>query len=129
MVVDDDVAASDWEQDLYALGVPDGVTVEFLDTAHASSRLGQLRDDEIRTFLLCRDVGTMVRLAETGGLSGTTVNLGGIHHGPGRTQVLSYLYLDKDDAERLQQLESLGVDVSAQDLPGSRAVDLAHLLP
>lgn len=129
VVVDDAVAVSEWEQDLYALGLPDGVTVEFLTTEAALARLPALRESEVRTILLTRSIETILRLAEGGSLNGATVNLGGIHHGPGRTQVLPYLYLDDADVERLREIERMGVSVRARDLPGSRSVDLAHLIP
>lgn len=129
VVVDDDVASSDWEQDLYSLGLPEGVSAEFLDTDTALARLSEMKEEATRTVLLCRDIRTVLRLARGGALQGATVNLGGIHHGPGRTAVLSYLFLDPEDMERLRELDRLGVKVSARDLPGSKAVDLDHLLP
>ena len=57
-----------------------------------------------------------------------SVNVGGIHHAPGRTQVRSYLYLDDEDRKRLQRMEQLGVSVTARDLPDSVRVPLATLL-
>ncbi len=128
VVVDDAVAESEWEQDLYALGLPDGVEVEFLGVSEAEERLEGLREDTKGTIVLCRNVETVVRLARTGLLDGMGVNLGGIHHGPGRRPVLSYVYLDAEDGERLRSLEALGVPVSAQDLPGSKAIGLSQLL-
>ena len=128
VVVDDPVAGSDWEQDLYALGLPDRVAIEFLTVLAARDRLAALQADPQVTVLLTRDISTMLALARGGALEGVAVNLGGIHHGPKRTQVLSYIYLDEADRERLRALAALGVQVTARDLPGSRAVDLAHLL-
>ena len=70
----------------------------------------------------------MLSLAEDGLLDGASVNVGGVHHAPGRTQVCSYLYLDDEDRKRLQRLEELGVNVTARDLPDSQRVSLATLL-
>ena len=71
---------------------------------------------------------TVLRLARGGTLAGEKVNLGGIHHAPGRTQVRSYLYLDDADRTRLRELEREGVAVFARDLPDSLRVDLDTLL-
>ena len=68
------------------------------------------------------------RLAEGGLLRGQEVNIGGIHHAPGREGVLPYVYLSPEERRELERLAQQGVTVSARDLPGSRKVDLPHLL-
>ena len=128
LVVDDDLAGSDWEMELYRLGLPEGGAAEFLTVAEASERLPDLQQDEQRSVLLTRDVATMLRLGEAGLLGGATVNLGGIHHAPGRVQVRPYVYLDEEDRWRLERLQELGVAVTARDLPGSARVTLETLL-
>ena len=128
VVVDDAVAASDWEQELYVLGLPDGVAARFLTVERAAEDLQEWRDDEARTVILTRNVETVLRLAAGGRMGGDAVNIGGIHHGPGRVQVLSYVYLDDLDRQRLAALVEQGVSVTARDLPGSKEVELASLL-
>jgi PTS system mannose-specific IIB component/fructoselysine and glucoselysine-specific PTS system IIB component len=128
LVVDDQLAASEWEQELYRLSLPEGVTADFVSAADARSVIPVWQDEALRSVLLTRDIQTMLRLAELGVLDGAAVNVGGIHHAPGRTQVRSYVYLDDDDRERLQRMEQLGVNVTARDLPDSVRVPLATLL-
>lgn len=128
IVVDDELADAPWEQDLYRLGVPDRVEVEFLGVEDARDALGGWREDELRSILLARDVRTMRRLAEGGALEGERVNIGGIHHAAGRQAVLPYVYLGAEEREELRALEDAGVEVSAQDLPGSRRVSLDELV-
>ena len=95
--------------------------------ADALRQLGW-QEEEVRSLLITRDIRTMLSLAEAGLLNGVAVNLGGIHHAPGRTQVRSYLYLDEGDRERLQRFEQWGATVYARDLPDSVKVPLATLL-
>lgn len=128
LVVDDDLAEAGWEQELYALSVPDDVETEFTKVDEARDRIETWRESALRSILLTRNVDHMLRLARGGRLSGEEVNLGGIHHEPGRTKTLSYLYLDADDRERLQELEAEGLRVEARDLPGSSSVELERLL-
>jgi PTS system mannose-specific IIB component/fructoselysine and glucoselysine-specific PTS system IIB component len=128
LVVDDDLAASEWEQELYRLSLPDGVTADFVSAAEAARVLPRWQDEAPRSVLLTRNIQTMLRLAEQGLLGGAAVNVGGIHHAPGRTQVRSYVFLDDDDRKRLQRMEQLGVNVTARDLPDSVRVPLATLL-
>ena len=125
-VVDDDLAGSDWEQDLYRLGA--GIAqVVFATTEDARDRLSEWRDDPQRTILLTRDVATMWRLGTGGMLSGEAVNLGGIHHGPGRRELLTYLHLTPEDLDHLEKLATEDVEVSARDLPDAHRVPLQTL--
>lgn len=128
LVVDDLLAESEWEQELYLLGLAGGEEVRFAAVDEARDMLAQWMADPVRSILLTRDVNTMLRLAEGGALSGKTVNLGGIHHTPGRTQVLPYLYMDEPVRQALRELEAEGARVSARDLPGSPGVPLKTLL-
>ena len=128
VVVDDKLAASDWEQELYRLSLPEGVSAEFVSRVDAKKLVPAWQDEGLRSVLLTRDVATMLSLAEAGVLDGVAVNVGGIHHAPGRTQVRSYLYLDDEDRKRLQRLEELGVTVTARDLPDSVRISLHALL-
>jgi mannose/fructose/N-acetylgalactosamine-specific phosphotransferase system component IIB len=127
LVVDDDLAESEWEQELYRLGA-DGTEVVFLSRSDASDALGAYLGDASRTILLTRDVVTMRKLAEGGEMVGRTVNVGGIHPGPGREKVLNYLHLSPADVEDVRRIVVAGARVQARDLPDAPRVDLAAAL-
>jgi mannose/fructose/N-acetylgalactosamine-specific phosphotransferase system component IIB len=78
--------------------------------------------------VLTRTVAAMNGLAEGDGLRGREVNVGGLHHAAGRTERVPYVYLGPAEEEGLRVLADEGVEVSARDLPGSRAVALEALL-
>jgi PTS system mannose-specific IIB component/fructoselysine and glucoselysine-specific PTS system IIB component len=126
VLVDDAVAASDWEQELYRMGVPPEMDVYFHDVSTAASRIPQYRADPRHGLLLTGDIATMQRLADGAALD--TVNIGGIHSRPGRVQRLRYVFLSPEEANELRALAARGVKVTAQDLPGARAVPLDDLL-
>lgn len=126
IVVDDELATSAWEQDLYRLGAGEA-EVLFASVAEARERLDEWRSDPERSILLTRDTTCMRRLAQDGLLEGETVNLGGLRHGPGRIEVLTYLHLSDDDMEDLRELEEAGAEVTARDLPDAPAVSLQTL--
>ncbi len=128
VVVDDEIAESPWEQELYCLGVPPEIDASFLSVADARRLLPMWRDEPRRVVVLVRDVGTTSRLAEGGLLREEEVNLGGIHHAAGRDRVLPYLFLSPAEREELRALAADGVNLSARDLPGSRRVPLDELL-
>lgn len=127
LVVDDELAASEWEQELYRLGAGDAEVV-FVTAEDGAAGLDAFGRDPARTIVLTRDVGTMRRLAESGAMVGRTVNFGGLHHGPGREKVLSYLHLSPEDVEDVRALLRAGAKVQARDLPDAQRVDLASTL-
>ena len=123
VVVDDDLAKSSWEQDLYRLGAG-GLEANFVSCAEAGSRLAEWREAPERTILLTRDVATMRRLAEGGALAGERVVVGGVHHGPGREEALTYVHLTAEEMGDLEAIAAAGIDVFARDLPDAPRVDL-----
>ena len=126
ILVDDEVATSEWEQDLYRMGVPPEMEVYFLTAEDAIKTLAKFRDEPRKGILLTGDIDTMLRLVQCGGI--THVNLGGIHHRAGRTQRLRYVFLSPDEEHALRDLAAAGVTVSAQDVPGARPVPIDDLL-
>jgi len=128
VVVDDELAHSTWEQELYGLGLPAGIETAFEDVATARAHIADWRAAPARTIVLTRDIATMRRLAEGGVLQGDEVNIGGIHYAPGRVPVLPYVYLSDEERRELGRLADEGVGVTARDLPNSRRVELDQLL-
>ena len=127
-VVDDELAGSSWEQELYALGLPEEVTAEFHTVDAARALLDTWRSNGARTVVLTRTVATMQRLAAGGTLRGEEVNIGGLHHAPGRVEVLPYVFLSDEERQAMRALADVGVEVSACDVPGARRIDMQHLL-
>jgi mannose/fructose/N-acetylgalactosamine-specific phosphotransferase system component IIB len=127
VLVDDQVAASAWEQDLYRMAVTPDLEVEFVSVADASGRLRDWQSDARRTLVLTGDLGTMAALHGADPVTVHRINLGGIHHRAGRRERLPYLYLTDDEMIRLEALEAAGAAISAQDLPTTPPVTLKAL--
>jgi len=126
VLVDDAVAASDWEQDLYRMGVPPEMEVRFHSAESAAPLLDQYRTETAPGILLTGDIATMRQLVERGGVR--EVNVGGIHHRPGRRQHLRYVFLTADEQTALREVAALGALVTAQDVPAARAIPLEEML-
>lgn len=127
VLVDDEVARSDWEQELYRMGVPPEMDVFFDSVESAARRLPMYREERREGILLTGDIGTMARLV--GAASGIrAVTVGGIHHRPGRTARLRYVFLTPDEEQALRALAGQGVTVIAQDVPNAPPVPLDELL-
>jgi PTS system mannose-specific IIB component/fructoselysine and glucoselysine-specific PTS system IIB component len=128
VVVDDDLAGSPWEQELYSLALAPETEATFTTVDDARAQMSAWREGGDRIVLLTRDIATMVRLAADGFLRGEHVNLGGIHFAPGRRSFLPYLYLSDDERAEVRRLVDEGAAVSARDLPGTRKVDADQLM-
>ncbi|HYR52655.1 MAG TPA: PTS sugar transporter subunit IIB [Candidatus Dormibacteraeota bacterium] len=112
---------------LYLFAAPEESQAEVLSIPEAlrESTLQKVRTE--RSFLLFPSALEPLRLKE-GGFPLEEVNVGGLHHAPGKDAVLPYVYLDAGDRENLLALSRLGVRLVAQDLPTNPAHPLEPLL-
>jgi PTS system mannose-specific IIB component/fructoselysine and glucoselysine-specific PTS system IIB component len=127
VLVDEGVAASPWEQDLYRMAVPPGIELRFATVAEAAGHLAEWQAGSTRTMLLTGEVDTMAALHRADPAVVHRINLGGIHHRPGRRERLPYVYLTDEELRTLEALQASGADVTAQDLPTTAPVALKAL--
>lgn len=125
VLVDDEVSSSDWEQDLYRMGVPPQIEVIFASVDQAAGMLTTWETDERVGILLVGDVDTALALAQRAPQV-RRFNVGGVHHRTGRRERLRFVYLTDDEAAKLRQLAARGVDVTAQDVPTARAIPVGE---
>ncbi len=125
-LVNDEVRASEWEQELYRMGVPPTIEVIFASVAEAAARLAEWERDRRRGIVLTGDVDAMAALVRATPRR-RCINLGGIHAQEGRTERLRYVFLSPDEAAKLKSLAAEGVEVSAQDVPTAKPVPMAEL--
>jgi mannose/fructose/N-acetylgalactosamine-specific phosphotransferase system component IIB len=128
VLVDDEVASSEWEQELYRMGVPPEMSVQFYTVTEAAAHLPDLQERVEPGIVLAGDIGTMGRLVQQAAGRIRAVNVGGVHHSPGRVQRLRFVFLTPAEEQGLRDIAAQGVDVSAQDVPTARPVPLGELL-
>jgi mannose/fructose/N-acetylgalactosamine-specific phosphotransferase system component IIB len=126
VLVDDQVRSSPWEQDLYRMSVPAGVEVIFASVEEAAHRLAEWVVGGRKGFVLTGDIDSMARL-RAANTAVDRINLGGLHHKPGRTERLPFVYLTDEELRALQALEAGGAQITAQDVPTSPPVALRSL--
>jgi mannose/fructose/N-acetylgalactosamine-specific phosphotransferase system component IIB len=126
-VVSDELRADAERAELYLFAVPEGARglVVSVDEALGGAFRGEAA--AARTILLFADLATPLRLAERG-FPLDAVNVGGLHHAPGKVEFLPYVFLDAEDRGRLRALAARGVRVHARDLPGNEAHEIDALL-
>jgi mannose/fructose/N-acetylgalactosamine-specific phosphotransferase system component IIB len=127
VLVDDLVASSDWEKELYRMAVPPEMEIMFADVTTAIRDHARYAADPRPGILIAGDIASMHRLV-SGVKAIGSINLGGIHHRAGRVEKLRYIFLTPAEEDELRALEAAGVEVTAQDVPSARAVPLAEVL-
>jgi mannose/fructose/N-acetylgalactosamine-specific phosphotransferase system component IIB len=127
VLVDDQVAASDWEQELYRMAVSPEIDVRFVTVADAARQMSDWQTNGKRGLVLTGDLETMAALHAGNPEAVRRINLGGIHHRPGRRERLPYVYLTDLELRTLLELEANGAAITAQDLPTTTPVALKAL--
>lgn len=127
VLVDDTIATSEWEQELYRMGAPPEMTVTFESVASAAAGLAAYEARPGKGIVLTGDVDTMRRLIERVP-SIKRVNLGGVHHRAGRIARLRYVFLTPEEESELRALAAHGVTITAQDVPAATPVPLDQVL-
>lgn len=126
LVVDDEAAADAFENDLICCACPDTARARVVAVPDGATAIAEAVAT-MRVIVLVRSLRTVRRLVEAG-LKPAELNIGGLHHQPGRRSYLPFVYLDDEDVVDLRWLAARGVRLSAQDLPGNAARDLLPLL-
>jgi mannose/fructose/N-acetylgalactosamine-specific phosphotransferase system component IIB len=127
ILVDDQVAASEWEQELYRMSVAPDIEVRFVTIAQAARQMADWETNGKRGMVLTGDLETMAALHDANPQLIHSINLGGIHHRAGRRERLPFLYLTDQELRTLVDLESRGAVITAQDLPTTPPVVLRNL--
>ena len=127
VVVDDQLATDEEDQRLYAAGVPEGVSVDFVEVDRAAEAFPELDDRPGAGCVLLASTAPLARLARHGVLGERRVVLGPMGASGDRRRVLDYLHLGPSEAEELRVAAEAGAEVVARDVPSARPVPLEDL--
>jgi len=127
LLIDDHVAAAQWERDLYRLGVPPNVEVGFSSVADAPAALDEIVKSDKRAIVVIADIDALIRVCQTSTVV-RRVNIGGLHERAGRRRRLPYVFLSDSEGEDLKMLAADGVEVTARDVPSAKAVPLSEII-
>jgi mannose/fructose/N-acetylgalactosamine-specific phosphotransferase system component IIB len=127
ILVDDQVAGSPWEQELYRMAVEPDIEVRFVTVAQATAQMADWQANGKRGLVLTGDLETMAALHTANPEVVHRINLGGIHHRPGRRERLPFIYLTDQELRTLNTLQEGGAVITAQDLPTTPPVTLRSL--
>ncbi len=126
VLADDEVAANEWERNLYAQGWPD-VRISILSLAEAVKQLAAGIFGGERIILIVRSPKSVLALMDLG-LAVAAVNVGGLHFRPGREKLIEGVYLDAEERSALRELVKRGVTLDGRAVPGSPAGTLNSMV-
>ncbi len=120
VIVNDRVAASDWERRFYTSCVPPDIRTSFFSVEETVRRLqGELFEKE--DLLLLFETGYDVLELVEAGVVVREVNVGGLHYRENSVELLPFVFLTEDERTSLRELVKRGVTLSAQDIPSNAA--------
>lgn len=127
LLADDEVAANEWEAELYISSVPSELEALVLPFKDAVSYIQHYPERMGRSILLINSVNSIKALLDLG-LQFNDVNIGGIHFREGRKQYLPYVFLSDVEMLGLQECAGRGVHFYCQDIPAGKKHKLSELL-
>ncbi len=127
VLVNDDVAQTEWKRALYTEADAMGAAITVLDVEGFGVECAAGAWQDENTIVV---VGTPLdaRLLFERGLDVKSVNVGGMHYSEGKREILPYVYVDDDDRRELLAIAAGGVALEARDVPQADPVDLLPLL-
>lgn len=127
VIVDDEVAADPFMQDVMRLAAPPGLQVEVLSLEEAIRRLPHDPSPRETTMLLLRSPQAALRLYE-GGVRYTALNVGGLGIAPGRRPLFRHIAASEEEIAALKALAEQGVEITFLTVPGEKARSFRDLL-
>lgn len=127
VIVDDEVAADPFMQEVMRLAAPPGLRVDVLSLEEAIHLLPQDPHSRETTMVLLRFPQVARHLYE-GGVRYTALNVGGLGSGPGRRPLFRHIAASDEEIAALKALAEQGVNIMFLTVPGEKARPFQELL-
>jgi mannose/fructose/N-acetylgalactosamine-specific phosphotransferase system component IIB len=126
IILDDEVAADSFLQQVLRLATPPDLRVEVYPLAEGIRLLGQGAASRKSTMILLKTPLAARRLYDEG-LPYATLNVGGIGHKPGRKSIFKNISASSEEIATLKYLVGRGVKITLLTVPGEQSQDFAAL--
>ncbi len=125
ILCDNEIARSDFEQDLFLCCPSDEQTLHFMTVSAFVEELSTPPSSD--TIAVVSSPQCLLDLLDQGGRL-ESAHIGGMHSRPGARRLLDYIFVTPEQERVLRLLLDRGVRITCQDLPGNQAYDLRTLL-
>ncbi len=118
VVVNDNLANDVVQQEIMSLAIPNGVRPYFVAVEDVAEFLRGLsrsvgRSETFVLFATCRDAWR----AMDKGLRFSSINVGNLHYGPGKKQILAHVALSTEDERCLRDFVQQGIELDFRCIP------------
>ncbi|MBL7065596.1 MAG: PTS sugar transporter subunit IIB [Anaerolineae bacterium] len=120
VIVDDDVAADSFMQQVLRLAAPPDLQVDVVSIEEGIRVLGQDTPDRGTTMVLLKSPLAAKRLYD-GGLKYSALNIGGIGNAPGRRNIYKNISASEEEISILKCLMDEGVKITLLTVPGEKS--------
>ena len=127
LIASDNVPNNQLQLTMFRMAIPTEHEFSALPIKEAAEFLNEHRSSGESIMVLLESIRDAVSLFGAGHPF-PRLNIGNVHHAPGRKQVTHAVYLGDDENSMLKSLTSRGVNVQLQTLPGDSPVDVENML-
>jgi len=126
VLVNDQVAQSPWERELYLACVPPEMKTTILAVDEGVGKILQNGFKGERAVILVDSPFDILRIVEKG-IKINSVNVGGVHSKTKRMKILPYLFLSQEEISAFKRIISSGIKCECRDVPLAEKHDLSSL--
>jgi PTS system mannose-specific IIB component len=126
VVVNDEIAKNNMRRTLMEMAVPAGLKVNFYEVREAAA--ASKDDSQDRALLLFATPADVLIFAQEGGAV-SSINVGGMHFGEGKTQKSKTICVDSSDLTAFKELKKMGVEMESRAVPGDMREVLEKVIP
>ncbi len=127
LVASDTVPANTLQMTMFKMCVPPPAEFDALPVHEAAAWLNDKRYGKARTMVLLESVQDAARLFAAGHPF-PALNIGNVHHAPGRSPITPAVYLGPEELSLLSDLARRGMRIEVRSLPDEPPLDLAARL-
>jgi len=126
VLVNDQVAGSPWERELYLACVPPEMKATILSVDEAVNTILQNGFGREKAVVLVDSPFDILRMLQRG-VKIKSINVGGVHFKTGRRKILPYLFLSPEEIDAFKKIISAGIKCECRDVPLAERHDLSSL--
>ncbi|MFH1378945.1 MAG: PTS sugar transporter subunit IIB [bacterium] len=127
IIASDEIAEDEFQQTLLTLAVPPRIRAVFLKVNDVIGFFNTKQQAGDRILLLVDNPNAALQLIESG-VKISSINVGGMHYGEGKKQILPFLSVDADDRKSFEKINQMNVMLEGRVLPGDTPIDIIDLL-
>ena len=127
VIANDQLPNNALQMSMFRMAIPEDIDFHALEIESAANWLNERKSSLNSTMVLFSEVEDAQRLFEAGHPF-PRLNLGNIHHAPGRSAITNAVYLGESDIEILRGLSKRGVRTDVRSLPTESSQDLSAIL-